>query len=238
MASKLSNLTFTDENDIIPASAVEQILNTEVANTLADDDIIIGTGNDYDFENVSVLSTDDGNDDTITGIENLEPEFDSSYDLVNSGTLNADEDNDILTGTSRNDDIINSGRLNADKDHDILTGTTSSKYGQMIKSLTIHSIKCLRANADNIGPDDTYINVNNLKIWGDYNMKRGRTRSVNFDYRSSFPRAVKVELFDCDGGWGRDDPMGGFYVGTTRGKVMKKQVQGSGSSYEVYYSAW
>jgi hypothetical protein len=237
MTIKLSNLTFTDEDDIIPASAVEQILNTEVANTLADDDIIIGTGNDYDFENVSVLSTDDGNDDTITGIENLEPEFDSSYDLVSSGTLNADEDKDILTGTSRDDGIVNSGRLNADEDNDTITGTASRTFLPTIGSLTIHSIKCLRANADYFGPDDTYITVNGRKIWGDYNMKRGRTRSVNSHYQSPFAtEAVRVELLDYD--WsGAHDKLGGFFAVRTNG-VVKKQVQGSGSIYEVYYSAW
>ncbi len=40
MESELSNLTFTDEDDIVPGSGVEQILNTGIANTFAGDDII------------------------------------------------------------------------------------------------------------------------------------------------------------------------------------------------------
>jgi hypothetical protein len=234
MAIKLSNLTFTDEDDIVSPSVVEEILNTEVANTLAADDIIIGTDNDYDFENVSVLSTDDGNG-TITEIENLESEFGSSYGIINSDTWNVDEDNDILTGISRDDSLVNFGTLKADQDNDTITGTASRKFLPMIGSLTIHSIKCLRANADYFGPDDTYITVNHRKIWGDYNMKRGQTRSVNSHYQSPYVTAVWVQLLDYDWAGGHDN-LGGFYAAKTNG-VVKKQVQGSGSVYEVYYSA-
>jgi hypothetical protein len=42
MAIELSNLTFTDQDDIVPLSGVEQILNTGVANTLAGNDSITG----------------------------------------------------------------------------------------------------------------------------------------------------------------------------------------------------
>ncbi len=44
MAIELSNLTFTEQDDVVPASGVEEILNTGLANTLAGDDIITGTG--------------------------------------------------------------------------------------------------------------------------------------------------------------------------------------------------
>ena len=43
MAIGLSSVTFTDQDDIIPQSGVEKILNIGVANTLAGNDIIIGT---------------------------------------------------------------------------------------------------------------------------------------------------------------------------------------------------
>ncbi|WP_445250746.1 hypothetical protein [Microcoleus sp. OTE_8_concoct_300] len=43
MAIELSNLTFTDEDDIVPASGVEEILNTGITNTLAGNDRILGT---------------------------------------------------------------------------------------------------------------------------------------------------------------------------------------------------
>jgi hypothetical protein len=66
MAIELSSVMFTDQDDIVPQSGVEEILNTGIANTLAGNDRITGTGNDYGFENVGTLNTDDGND-TITG---------------------------------------------------------------------------------------------------------------------------------------------------------------------------
>lgn len=235
MAIKLSNLTFTDEDNIVPASAVKQILNTEVANTLAVDDIIIGTSNDYGFENVRVLSTDEGNG-TISGIENLEPEFESSYDLVNSGTLDVDEDDDILTGTSRDNGFVNSGTLNTDEYNDILTGTASRNLYSNFSSVRIHSIKCLKANGDPTGPDDTYIKINGRKIWGDYNMNNGRARSVDRSVDTPSNSTSWVELFDDDNGWSRDDSMGGFTPINTGGFQRMQLVEGSGSIYEVYYS--
>jgi len=243
MTSKISNLTFTDEDDIASMSAVEQILNTEVANTLATDDIIIGTGNDYGFENISVLSTDDSND-TITGIENLDPEFDSSYDLVNSGTLNADEDNDLLTGTLREDDLVNSGTLKADEDNDIITGT-ASRNGlrggtDPYTMLRIHSITCVKNGADFISPDDTYMTVNGTGLWGDYNMIRGLTRFVNISITSFIPTNQslnpRIELFDRDN-CSRDDSLGGFTASPAfLHDYRVQEVRGSRSIYKIYYS--
>jgi Ca2+-binding RTX toxin-like protein len=69
MAIELSNLTFTDEDDIVPASGVERILNTAIANTLAGNDIITGTGGKYSIFNSGTLNTAEGND-IITGIHN------------------------------------------------------------------------------------------------------------------------------------------------------------------------
>jgi len=43
MAIELSNLTFTEQDDIVPASGVEPILNTGIANTLIGNDQITGT---------------------------------------------------------------------------------------------------------------------------------------------------------------------------------------------------
>jgi hypothetical protein len=42
MAIELSAITFTDQDDIIPASGEDEILNTGTANTLAGNDIING----------------------------------------------------------------------------------------------------------------------------------------------------------------------------------------------------
>jgi hypothetical protein len=234
MAIELSNLTFIDESDIVLASGVEQILNTEVANTFTVDDLIIGTGNDYGFENVSVLSSDEGND-TITEIENLQLEFGSSYGIINSGTLNADEDSDILTGISRDDVLVNSGTLNAGEGNDTITGTTS-RIGSRGGTVRIYEIKCIHANADRFGPDDTYINIDGIRRWGDYNMNDGQTRSVNLAVATPFRSQPWVELFDGDRGWSRDDSMGGFTPVNTWHSRRMQQVHGSGSTYEVYYS--
>jgi hypothetical protein len=59
MAIELSNLTFTEQDDIVPLFGVEEIVNTGMANTLAGNDVIIGTStNDYAFENMGTLNTD------------------------------------------------------------------------------------------------------------------------------------------------------------------------------------
>jgi hypothetical protein len=42
MAIELSNLTFTDEDDIVPLSGIEEIFNTGIANTLGGNDSITG----------------------------------------------------------------------------------------------------------------------------------------------------------------------------------------------------
>jgi hypothetical protein len=55
MAIELSNLTFTEQDDVVPASGVEEIFNNGIANTLAGNDIITGentyfTGEDPYFD--------------------------------------------------------------------------------------------------------------------------------------------------------------------------------------------
>jgi hypothetical protein len=67
-------------------------------------------------------------------------------------------------------------------------------------------------------------------------MKRRQTRSVNFNYSPPNTGTVWVELWDEDRG--RDDSMGGFTALNTGGQVMRQRVYGSGSTYDVYYSAW
>jgi hypothetical protein len=231
----LSNLTLIDEDDIVPASGVEPILNAEFVNTLPGDDRITGIGNDYSFKNVSVLDIDDGND-TITGIEDLQPNFGSSYDIVNSGMLNRDEDNDILTGILRDDAIVNSGKLNTDEDNDILTGIASRRDSYGTSKLKIHSIRCTLANADPIGPDDTYIEINGCRIWGDYNMRDWWWRSVDYSVEIPEYSAMPwVELFDADHGWSSDDSLGGFTPqANTGGRETMQRV----GNYEVYYSSY
>src|SRR4028119_2393380 len=77
MAIELSNVTFTDQDDIVPASGEEEILNTGLANTLAGNDIIIGT---------KEITTDT-------------PPQNRFSSIFNSGTLNTADGNDTITGT-------------------------------------------------------------------------------------------------------------------------------------------
>ncbi len=76
MAIELSDITFTEQDDVVPQSGVEQIVNTSIANTLAGDDRITGNGGRFSFLNYGVLNTGDG-DDILTGSRNLneDPDF-------------------------------------------------------------------------------------------------------------------------------------------------------------------
>ena len=76
MGILLSSLTFTNGSDVVPPSGVEEIENYGIANTLAGDDIING-GNNLD---------------TLTG-ESL-----GTYSFINSGTINTNSGNDLITG--------------------------------------------------------------------------------------------------------------------------------------------
>ncbi len=197
MVIKLSSLRFTDEDGIVPASVVERILNTEVANSI-----------------------DDGNG-TITGSKNLEPEFGSTYSIVNSDTL-TDEDNDILTGT------LSSNERRA-----------SSGFPNMM--LEIRSIKCIKNGADSDGADDTYIKINGKSVWGIYEMEEGETYTVSHEVRYKNSAQPRIELFDKDPkskkGKNKDDFMGGFTAETfswiTPSAQRINQVSGSGSVYEI-----
>jgi hypothetical protein len=75
MTIELSNVTFTSHADVVPLSGVEDIVNTGISNTLAGGDTINGYS-----------------DDTIS---TLKDKFAGFY---NSGTLNTDSGNDLITG--------------------------------------------------------------------------------------------------------------------------------------------
>src|SRR4028119_1805628 len=111
MAIELSNLTFTEQDDIVPSCGVEQIFNTGVTNTLAGDDIITGIINlndagwwagisnfiyvDSNDDVYPILSTGDGND-TITGIAYASW---GSVGIYNErATIDTGDGNDIITG--------------------------------------------------------------------------------------------------------------------------------------------
>jgi hypothetical protein len=133
MAIELSNLTFTEQDDIVPVSGIEEILNTGIANTLAGNDRITGqsppdsTSNTNGVYNSGTLNTDDGND-IITGIGSLgnsETQYPQAgigiYNTI--GTIETGNGNDIITGTGLIRGIQSlSGTINTGDDNDTITG--------------------------------------------------------------------------------------------------------------------
>src|SRR4028119_2455066 len=104
MAIELSDITFTDQDDVVPASGAEEIVNTGVANTFAGNDEITGTGETlqdvlfYGLHTVGIynksngtINTDNG-DDEITGYGNI-----GIYNESN-GTINTGNGRDKITG--------------------------------------------------------------------------------------------------------------------------------------------
>jgi hypothetical protein len=126
MAIELSNLTFTDQDDIVPSSGMEQIVNTGVANTLAGNDRITGdTTSTYKtltgFSNSGTLNTDDGND-TITGIGYAEFPW-LGLGFYNIGIIETGNGNDRITGSSKRAGIQSlSGTINTGNDNDTIMG--------------------------------------------------------------------------------------------------------------------
>jgi hypothetical protein len=154
MAIELSNLTFTNQDDVIPAFGVEEILNTGTANTLAGNDRITGTkeitidtppqdrfGSIF---NSGTLNTGEGND-IITGIIRREiyNEYYSAYSsgIYNIGSIYTGEGNDRITGI--NEAVLSvgydygiyteGGTIDTGGGNDIITGITQKGTG--IKSL-------------------------------------------------------------------------------------------------------
>jgi len=122
MAIELSNLTFTDQADVVPFSGVEEILNTGVANTLAGDDIITGIG----LYGISILPfatlISGGGNDTITGIStgNI---VTSGTGIVNNGLIETGDGDDVITGTTAQGyGIVNGGIISTGNGNDLIIG--------------------------------------------------------------------------------------------------------------------
>jgi hypothetical protein len=103
--------------------------------------------------------------------------------------------------------------------------------------VVIDRIQALRAGADPVGADDTYITVNGVKIWGDYSMTTGQTRFVGKSYTAPGSSA-QVRLFDDDPWPNDDDLIGGFTAVNTNGVLKPIRVSGGGSTYDVYYRGY
>ena len=128
MAIELSNQTFTEQDDIVPASGVDEIYNSGVANTLAGNDIIYGVGYFTGLANSGSLDTGAGND-LITGIESSDNANESSF--INSGFIDTSDGNDVLTGIGAIAILnLNNGTINTGNGEDsiISRGKISSGY--------------------------------------------------------------------------------------------------------------
>jgi hypothetical protein len=156
MTIELSNITFTEQDDIVPPSGVEPIFNTGIPNTLAGNDILTATwatisdgiiidpskyslGAILGFYNTGTLNTADGNDQIKGIIQNptLQGYFGAA--LYNErGTIDTGDGDDIIIGShNENVDpqyvngygIYNIGIIDTGDGNDIITGITKGGGG-------------------------------------------------------------------------------------------------------------
>jgi hypothetical protein len=153
MAIELSNLTFTEQDDIVPAFGVEEILNTGIANTIAGNDRIIG-----------VSAAGSGSSTFNSGI-------------YNTGTLNTGNGNDILEGHSNGNrsGINNSGNLNTGNGNDIITGTAYNSTGEYVFGF-ITSGSFYTGDGD-----DIITSVGSIGLWHDGQYDRSTGSFNQFD---------------------------------------------------------
>ena len=142
MTIDLSNLTFTEQDDIVPASGVKEINNTGTANTLGGNDLITGS---------------------TTGSANSYP-----IGIFNSGIINTGAGHDIITGISDHDHVIipnagihNQGIINTEDGNDQIIGITQENHGIFLIGATINTGD---GNDEITGIGDLGINVNGQGI--------------------------------------------------------------------------
>jgi hypothetical protein len=149
----LDDVTFTDEDDIVPLSGKAILDNTSlfrVVNTLAGNDILTAdneTEGEYGFyyvafNNQSTLNTGEGND-SITGIVSQKTDRpwehfgilnDRSFSNVDPGRIDTGDGDDVITGIIQ-PDIFGNGIENSDGSidtgdgNDKIIGTTQTNIG-------------------------------------------------------------------------------------------------------------
>jgi hypothetical protein len=125
---ELSNIIFTDQDDIVPPLGEEIITNTGIANTLGGNDRITGTAtpdllNSNGITNISTLNTADGND-MITGTGSGR-----NSGIFNLGFIDTGDDNDEIAGitTGTGDGITNvSSAIDTGNGNDVIIGRSTS----------------------------------------------------------------------------------------------------------------
>jgi hypothetical protein len=152
MAIELSNVTFTEQDDVVPESGMERIFNIGITNTLGDNDIITGySGNISNSEdmrvsgisNTGILITGSGND-TLMGIIN-DPNRPFNFILTSGivnrvGTIDTGEGDDLISGinnqSSNGEGVsIQDGIINTSDGNDTITGFSSGYGITMVESI-------------------------------------------------------------------------------------------------------
>jgi len=130
MTIELSTLTFTNGADIVPASGVDQILNTGIVNTLAGNDILIGTSTSSDFNTVGinnysgVINTGDGNDTLIGTSTGVFGYGIQNYNINdNSGIINTGAGKDTIIAIGPTYGIYNFKSIETGAGDDKITAT-------------------------------------------------------------------------------------------------------------------
>jgi hypothetical protein len=194
MAIELSNLKFTEQDDIVPPSGIKEILiNMGIANTLAGDDLLKGdTGKNLStpadrlsgISNTGTLNTADGND-TIIGTGGSVSNTGNSFSgLYNSGTIHTDGGNDVIHGLRDQNGLgygiylEKGGTIDTGDGNDDIIGTTAENGP---KGISIDSGSINTGNGDDLirGRGTEGITVSSLGII-DTGMGNDQIRGVGF----------------------------------------------------------
>ncbi len=107
--------------------------------------------------------------------------------------------------------------------------------GGKTRTLTIKSIKCIKAGADTptwLNDDDIYIKVGDQRIWGINSMDDGQSMNVNTSVL--YNGSTNISVWDDDPG--PDEFIGSITVNGPYGGPAKL-VTGSGSQYSVNFTS-
>ena len=156
MVIELSDLTFTNQADIILARGVDQLVNNGSANTLDGNDLLISIStSSRGILNLGSLDTGDGRDSIVgTG------EFIGILNRPN-GTINTGDGSDLISGTGRFYGILNSSNstLDTGSGNDFIIGYGNDIGGNGIFSQSL--IDTGRGNDVIFGNSKSSAGINN-----------------------------------------------------------------------------
>jgi hypothetical protein len=163
MAIELSNITFTEQDDVVPKSGVEKIFNTGIVDTRAGNDRIIGVSNESDGIHVISGSINTGNgNDTITGSAGSNASFESAGININGfSRIDTEKGKDVITGTGYVG-IRNSGLLNTGDDNDFIKGESIATENPSANGT--YSIGIYNSGTINTGDGNDEISSSNVSF--------------------------------------------------------------------------